>query len=125
MQIRKLAKYLLEGGSNHEHVMNDIYKAINGRISYGQTGSDPRDPNNLSTGLVQDNIDGAWGKIADTGVADTQFTVTHNLLRVPIGFHVVRQSKAGSFYDSGTTWTKTQIFLKCNVANVAATFFIF
>lgn len=124
MQIRNPANHA-EGENNHVEVLRDVHKALRKNISYGRLGWNSQDPNNAATGMVVDNIDGAWGKIADTGIADTQFTVTHNLLRVPVGFHVVRQSKAGSFYDSGVTWTNTQIFLKCNVANVAATFFIF
>src|SRR5262249_14994748 len=103
-------------------VLKDVYKALRGNISYGGQGSNPSNP---TLGLVTDNIDGNWGTVSDSGVADTEFVVTHNLNRVPIGFHVVRQSAAGSFYDSGTAWTSTQIFLKCSAANVAATFFIF
>jgi hypothetical protein len=122
MQVRKPSKHVVGEGNNHEKVLKDVYKALRGNISYGQQGFDSANP---TLGLVTDNIDGAFGTTSDSGAADTQFTVTHNLNRLPIGFHVVRQNKAGSFYDSGTTWTTTQIFLKCNVANVAATFFIF
>lgn len=122
MQVRKPQKHIIGEGNNHEKVLKDIYKALRGNISYGQQGANPQNP---TLGLVTDNIDGAFGSTGDTGAIDTQFTITHNLNRIPIGFHVVRQNKAGSFYDSGTAWTTTQIFLKCNAANVAATFFIF
>jgi hypothetical protein len=122
MQVRKPSKHLIGDGDNHEKVLRDVYKALRGNISYGRPGNNVTNP---GLGLVTDNIDGNFGTTSDSGVADTQFVVTHNLNRVPIGFHVVRQNKAGSFYDSGTAWTTTQIFLKCNVANVAATFFIF
>lgn len=124
MQVRKPSSHF-DKDNNHVEMMKDTYRALRGNISYGGPGFKPGDPNNTATGLVIDNIDGAWGKIADTGPADTEFVINHNLLSVPVGFHVVRQNKAGSFYDSGTAWTKTQIFLKCNVANVAATFFVF
>jgi hypothetical protein len=121
MQVRKPSTHLTDD-NNHVEVLKDVYKALRGNISYGHTGYNKHNP---SLGLVMDNIDGTFASVSDTGVADTEFTVTHNLNRVPIGFHVVRQNKAGSFYDSGTKWTTTQIFLKCNVANVAATFFVF
>lgn len=122
MQIRKLAKDPINGGDNSEKVLRDTYKALRGNISYGKQGFNKQ---NSTLGLVTDNIDGNFDAVADTGIADTEFVVTHNLNRVPIGFHVIRQSKAGSFYDSGTAWTTTQIFLKCGTANVAAIFFVF
>lgn len=122
MQVRKPSKHIIGEGNNHEKMLKDVYKALRGNISYGRQGFNQQD---VTLGLVTDNIDGAFGTIADSGVADTQFSVVHNLNRVPIGFHVVRQNKAGSFYDSGTAWSTTHIYLKCNVANVAATFFIF
>jgi hypothetical protein len=122
MQVRKPSKHIIGDGNNHEDVLGDVYKALRGNISYGKQGFNEANP---TLGIVTDNVDGNFGTTANSGTADTQFVVTHNLNRVPIGFHVVRQNKAGSFYDSGAAWTTTQIFLKCNVANVAATFFIF
>jgi hypothetical protein len=104
---------------DHVKVLKDIYKALRGNISYGRQSSD------LTTGLSTDNIDGAFATTSNTGAADTEFSLTHNLNRIPIGQHVIKQNKAGSFYASGTAWTDTKIFLKCNVANVSATFFIF
>lgn len=121
MRVRKPSKHL-SGSDNHGEVLKDVYKALRGNISYGRQGQNATVPQG---GLVTDNIDGAFGSIADSGSANTQFAVTHNLNRVPIGFHVIRQNNDGSFYDSGATWTTTQIFLKCGNANVGATFFIF
>jgi len=118
MQIRKFSKHL--GDSNNlEKVLHDTYKVLRGNISYG---------GNTQNGLKPDNIDGSFGSTTDTGLADTLFSVTHNLNRIPIGFHVINQDKAGSFYGTPTSltdWTTTTIYLKCNVAHVAATFFIF
>lgn len=122
MRVRKPSSHVAGEVNNHVEMIKDVYKALRGNISYGQQGFNA---NNIGINLVPDNIDGNFGSIADTGPADTQFSVTHNLNRVPIGFHVIRQNLAGSFYDSGTTWTTTEIFLKCSVAHVTATFFIF
>jgi hypothetical protein len=124
MKIRKPSVQRSEAESKHvlaDHakVLRDVYKALRGNISYG------RQSGNLDTGLSPDNIDGAFGVVSDTGVVNTQFSVTHNLNRIPIGYHVIMQNKAGSFYTSGTAWTDTQIFLKCSVANVSVRFFIF
>jgi hypothetical protein len=115
MKVRKYSKHV-GGEDNLTVVLHDMYKALRGRISYGGL---------TQNGLQTDNIDGAYGTTSNSGAANTEFVVTHNLNRVPVGFHVIRQNGAGSFYDSGTTWTATQIFLKCSAANLSATFFIF
>ena len=57
--------------------------------------------------------------VSDTGNANTEFTVSHNLGRVPNGFILTKSDAACSVYDSGTTWITTAIYLKCNAANVA------
>ena len=113
----------MTGTNNHEEVLSDVYKAMRGNISYGRQ-SEPQNASN-STGIATDNIDGTFAKIASTGTHDVQFSMTHNLNRIPIGFHVINKSKAGDFYSGATTWTATKIFLKCSVDNVSATFFIF
>jgi hypothetical protein len=121
MQIRKYQSSPVDEGDNLPAVLKDAYKALRGNISFGKQGFNKQ---SVNLNLVTDNIDGNFDVISDTGLADTQFTVTHNLNRQPIGYFVIRQSKAGSFYDSGTAWTTTQIFLKCSGANVAATIFV-
>ncbi len=63
--------------------------------------------------------------VADTGTADTQFAVPHNLSRVPAGFILTKSNKACAIYDSGTAWTGENIYLKCNAANAAVGIFIF
>lgn len=57
--------------------------------------------------------------VSDTGNADTEFSVTHHLGRVPAGFMLTKSDAACALYDSGTTWTTSLIYLKCNTANVA------
>lgn len=63
--------------------------------------------------------------VSDTGTADTEFSVSHNLGRVPSGFVVTKTNKAGIVYDSGTAWTATAIYLKCSAANTAVTLQVF
>lgn len=62
---------------------------------------------------------------ADTGTADTEFTITHPLGRIPAGFLVTRIDKAGTVYDSGTPWTNTTIYLKCSAASAVVTLRVF
>ena len=63
--------------------------------------------------------------VADSGNANTEFSVTHYLRRTPAGFIVTKSDKACSVYDSGTTWTTTTIYLKCDAANAALTITVF
>lgn len=85
---------------------------------------------NISFGQKTDNTDigqnisGFWATGTSPATANTQFTVNHQLGRVPVGFDLKRANAAASFYDSGTTWTSTQIFLKASAASVAYTLFI-
>ena len=57
--------------------------------------------------------------VSDTGNADTEFSVTHHLGRVPAGFILTKSDAACAIYDSGTAWTDGLVYLKCNAANVA------
>lgn len=63
--------------------------------------------------------------VADTGVgADTEFAVTHDLRIVPsLAEALINTSSTSSAYvqirPSGTAWTATTIYLKCNTANAA------
>jgi len=63
--------------------------------------------------------------VADTGNANTEFSVTQYLGRVPNGFILTKSDKACSVYDSGTAWTTTLVYLKCDTANVAIEIYVF
>lgn len=92
----------------------DEYKAvINGRLSLGdaQGGSA--------------NIDGQPIEVADTGLVDTEFTVQHNLGRIPI-YYLYTIDKAGTVYDSQRSlWTSSTLRLKCSAANASLKIFVF
>lgn len=100
--------------------LGDISRAINGNIEFGVSSMiSPSNPG----GVV--NIKGAWRTIVTPGVADTEFTLTHNLGQIPNGILVVSVDKAAIVYASRkTSWTGTQMFLKCNVASVTLTGFV-
>lgn len=95
---------------------DEIQRIINGNLGIGS----PTGPDN-------GNLNGNWSgsPFATPGAPDTEFAVTHNLNRIPVGYWVVRQDKAASFYDSGTAWTTTKIFLKCSVATVTISIYVF
>lgn len=63
--------------------------------------------------------------VADSGNANTEFSITHHLGRTPNGFIVTKSDKAASVYDSGTTWTTSLIYLKCDAANTALSLSVF
>lgn len=81
-----------------------LVRIVNGQLSFGN-GSTP------------DNIAGVWAHVPDTGTANTDFTITHNLLYLPQGWLLVSQTKAGVLYLGSVAATKTQITLRCSVAN--------
>jgi len=66
------------------------------------------------------NIEKYSATITDTGTADSENTITHDLGFVPTAFIVTNIDKAGVVYASReANWTVTQIFVKCSTANTA------
>jgi len=61
--------------------------------------------------------------------ADTDFTLTHHLGRTPSGFIVTSIDRAGIIYADSSTWTDTEITLKCSldssVTNTSLTVYVF
>ncbi len=70
----------------------------------------------LEKGINEDNLDKVFVTFTSNASPDTEDSVVHTLGKVPQGFRVVNKDKAADVYDSGTAWTKTNIFLKTNVA---------
>jgi hypothetical protein len=103
-----LAQLIGEIGQAYDFVQS----AINGRLSFGD-------------GTDIDNIKGKWVEFTSHATPDTEFTVTHDLGAIPVGFiDVGYKDKAGVLYRGGTTWTTSSIFLKCNVASTACRIFL-
>lgn len=88
-----------------------LARIVNGQISFGP-----------GTGF--DNIAGVWASVADTGLADTNFSITHNLGYIPSGWILMNQSIAGVLYKGSVAWTTTTMSLKCNVAHDNVAIFI-
>lgn len=89
-----------------------LARVLNGNVSFG----------NPTSG--RDNVNGEWATVLDTGPANTDFTITHNMLRVPVGFIVMTSSKGGVVYKGTVAWTTTTITLKDTVANDSILIFI-
>lgn len=92
-------------GKDYPDVFEDLAQIVNGGISYGD-GSNPL------------HLRGSWVNVVNTGLVNTEFSVSHTLGKIPVGFHVFGKDQAGDIYRSGTAWTDQKIFLKCSVANV-------
>lgn len=96
-----------------------LFTLTQGNVSFGPTA-------NLKNGQ---NIFGQWAVVSDTGNADTEFVVPHTLnfqtrAIVPGNYFVTRINKGGVVYDSGTTWTSSNIYLKCSAAHATINLFI-
>lgn len=115
MKIRQPFRHL----NNQHEVLDDLYKATRGNLSFG-TG-----PGNLINKNDQSqNIAGAWALVTAPATPNTEFAVNHNLGVIPTGFDVKNKSASCDVYASTTAWTKTQIFLKATVASVSLTLFV-
>jgi hypothetical protein len=86
----------------------DICRVVNGNVHVGNPQSGP------------DNLLGYWLDVVTPGVADTEFTVTHNLGFIPTGIIVFAVDKAAVIYASRKNqWTITQAFFKANLVTVS------
>jgi len=92
-----------------------VMRKVVSQISFGQS-TDNKDQGQ--------NITGQWVTGTSPGTANTEFSIPVNLGYIPVGFDVKRQGAAASFYDSGTPWTSSHIFLKCSAVSVTYTLFI-
>ncbi len=100
---------------SHHSMLSGLWermaRAVNGRMSFGD-------------GTSSDNIDGVWATPVTPGVANTDFTVTHNLGRIPSGFLVFNKSAACDVYQGSVAWTTSQITLRATVVGVTVKLFI-
>jgi hypothetical protein len=99
---------------NQKRFVEDIYKVVNGRnISFGEQ---------VNSG--DQNINGMMVENLNTGAANTSVAFTHNLGRVPKFIDFKYKNISGDWYDSGTAWTTTQVFVKFTTANMHVRLFI-
>lgn len=94
--------------------MSNLFTALKGRIRFGS----PTD------GYRGENISGEFQVFTSNATPDTEDTVAHTIGAVPVGYIVLKQDKAGSLYMSGTAWTSSNVYFKCDVASVAFTIFL-
>jgi len=93
--------------------LNNIFLCLQGRVRFGDG----------VTGARGENISGEFRTITTAG-ANTEVVVPHTLGAIPVGRIVIGQDKAGSLYSSTTAWTKTNIYVKSDVASVTFNIFL-
>lgn len=98
--------------------LKNICLALQGRIRFG-----PNLPNNNNG----ENIMGQFVTYTTNSTPNTQDTVSHQLGSIPIGYIVISKSAACDVYqqsNTGTTWTKSNLYLKATASNVTVTLFL-
>jgi hypothetical protein len=94
-----------------KRVWEQTARIINGGLSFG-------------AGTNKDNIDGAWIAVTTPAGANTDFAVTHNLGRIPVGYIVMTKSAACDIYTGSVGGTTTQLTLRGTVNGVTVTLFV-
>ena len=82
----------------------------NGNLSFG----------NFSGGMDSGNLKSILIGGTSPASANTPFTLTHNLGKIPNGFLAGQKSVASDFYGIATTggWTTTQLTISCDTSSV-------
>lgn len=103
-------QYFSKSKHNYPEVLDRMHTILDGSVDIGGVRPDGV--------AIKGNINNIHIVVNDSGAANTEFVVNHNLNRIPSGFNVIRKNATCDIFDSGTTWTTTQIFLKCTAAHV-------
>lgn len=95
------------------------FQVINGGLDFGvSTQTDP--------GQYTGNMSGQWVNVQSPVTPNTQFSVSHTLGRIP-SMYFYNVDQAAIVYqlpNTGSPWTTTKVFLKCNVASVNIRIFL-
>lgn len=83
---------------------------LNGNVNFGSTMSNKDADQNMN----------AWKATGTSpGAANTDFTITHSLGRVPLTIVGQDTNNGGLLYRGSVAWTKTTITLRCTTATAA------
>jgi hypothetical protein len=93
-----------------------LLNLVNGNLSFG----------NLSTGHDQGNLKTQLLQGTSPAIANTPFTLTHTLGKIPNGFVVVQKGAVADFIGtaSGNAWSTTTITIICNAISVFYTILV-
>lgn len=97
--------------------LHTLFLALSGRLRFGDG----------TTATNGENISGQFVDVTTSATPDAENTIAHTVGSVPVGYLVLHQDKAGTLYQgptTGTSWTSTALYLKCNVASVTYKLFL-
>lgn len=98
--------------NNYERFLEMVYDLFNGGLDRGGFS--------LANSVNQPgHMDNLHMSTTTPNVANTTFSFTHNLGRIPTGINVVyKNASCDVFAAPGNPWTTTQIFLQCTQASI-------
>jgi len=113
-QIEIIPKPKPNWWQNFQKLWVQLAKVINGNIEFGNPTVGPS------------NIRGNWVSVTTPAVANTDFTITHNLGRPAVGYIVMTANAATDIYTSPTANPNpnTQLILRATGTSVALTIFV-
>jgi hypothetical protein len=87
---------------------------------------------NAGANMYTGNVNGAWVNVTAPGAPNTQFAVNHSLVdaqgnpKIPSFFFFISDKSCNLYQlpNTGTAWTTTQVFLKCDVASAVLRIFL-
>ena len=72
----------------------------------------------LDAGIsIKDNMDMVTASVVSDATPGVEFSLSHALGKVPLGYIVIGQDGAGSIYDGTTSNTKTDVYFKSDVGS--------
>ena len=110
VRLGSISKFDESGRYLLNDTLNQISKVLN-NIEFGGVGTN-------------ENVSCVLKTATTPSPSATEFSITHDLGRIPVGFIVVNKDKYCDVMTSGTAWTTSLIYLKCNAATAAITVLI-
>src|SRR6266481_1003199 len=92
-------------------VYQNFIQVLNGNIGFGD-------------GTIPDNISGSWINVVAPVAPNTDFTVNHNLQRLPVGYWIMQKDRACDIYTGSVAATTTQLTLRATAASAVLRLFI-
>src|SRR6266481_2777881 len=92
-------------------VYQNFIQVLNGNIGFGD-------------GTIPDNISGSWINVVAPVAPNTDFTVNHNLQRLPVGYWIMQKDRACDVYTGSVAATSSQLTLRASVASAVLRLFI-
>ena len=95
-----------------QETISNLIANFNGSISFGDG----------SQGSKVGNLNAVYAKIVTPAVANQEFSLKHELGRIPVGFDISMKDKSGTVFASRLqSWTASVVYLKCSTATTSIT----